>query len=163
MDYIIEVLEKSFDYYFISMIILGNTFLWHLNFYPEKLLAKKKSKVYLTALHSLFFGFIYHYLNTKGNVENDLKIMLNSYLLATSLYELGLKEVIEYLKGNTARLIIRKIESKSNEDSNGFQFRDSYPPLQTSEDDETCEEEEDKPKKIKKKKAKKNEDDTETN
>lgn len=158
MDYVIEVLEKSFDYYFISMIILGNTFLWHLNFYPEKLLARKKSKVYLTALHSLFFGFIYHYLNTKGNEENDLKIMLNSYLLATSLYEFGLKEVIEYLKSNTARLIIKKIEHKSDEDD-GYSSSDNF----SSHSEYINDEEEIKPKRTKKKKVKADVSDSENN
>ena len=162
MDYVIEVLEKSFDYYFISMIILGNTFLWHLNFYPEKLLAQKKSKVYLTALHSLLFGFIYHYLNAKGNEENDLKIMLNSYLLATSLYEFGLKEVIEYLKGNTARLIIKKIERKSDEED-GSSSSDNFSNYSESVNEEEEEEEEIKPKKTKKKKVKADAIDTENN
>jgi hypothetical protein len=124
MDYAIEVLEKSFDYYFISMIVLGNAFVWHLGFYPEWLLNKKKSKVYLTALHSLIFGFIYHYLTLKSGAEADLKIMLNSFLLATSLYEFGLKEVIEWLKNNGSKLVIKKIqkeagdETSSNENNN---------------------------------------------
>jgi hypothetical protein len=117
MDYAIEVLEKSFDYYFISMIVLGNAFVWHLGFYPQWLLNKKKSKVYLTALHSLVFGFIYHYLTVKSGAEADLKIMLNSFLLATSLYEFGLKEVIEWLKSNGSKLVIKKIQKEAGEET----------------------------------------------
>jgi hypothetical protein len=79
---------------------------WHLKFYPEWIINKKKSKAYLTALHSLIFGFIYYKLNVISGTETDLKIMFNSFLLAISLYEFGLKEIIEWLRNDLRKLYI---------------------------------------------------------
>jgi hypothetical protein len=115
MDYIVEILEKSFDYYIILMIILGNTFVWHLKFYPEWIINKKKSKAYLTALHSLIFGFIHYKLNIISGIEIDLKVMFNSFLLAISLYEFGLKEIIEWLRNNISKIVIKKIKKQTDD------------------------------------------------
>ena len=117
MDYIIELFEKSFDIYFICLIIFGNNFLWDLNFYSNYLLQKVK-KVYLTAFHSILLGVLY-YLSIKffGNNDLEVRALLNSYFLSTSLYELGIRDVIEYLKVNASKIMINKIKNAAG-DSN---------------------------------------------
>jgi hypothetical protein len=118
MDYILGLFEKSFDIYFICLIILGNNFLWDLNFYSNYLLEKIK-KVYLTALHSILLGVLY-YLIIKyfGNNDLEVKALLNSYFLSTSLYELGLRDVIDYLKANASKIMIKKIQNAAGDDNN---------------------------------------------
>jgi hypothetical protein len=115
MDYIIELFEKSFDIYFICLIIFGNNFLWDLNFYSNYLLQKIK-KVYLTALHSVLLGVLY-YLSIKffGNNDLEVRALLNSYFLSTSLYELGIRDVIEYLKANASKIMINKIKNATGD------------------------------------------------
>lgn len=44
--------------------------------------------------------------------------MVNSYFLATSLWEFGIKEVISYLKQNLASIVINKIKNNTSGDSN---------------------------------------------
>ena len=118
MDYLISLFEKSFDIYFICLIIFGNNFLWDLNFYSNYLLQKVK-KVYLTALHSIFLGVLY-YLIIKyfGNDDLEVRSLLNSYFLSTSLYELGIRDIIEYLKINGSKIIINKLKNGSGENGN---------------------------------------------
>lgn len=117
MDYITGLFERSFDIYFICLIILGNNFLWDLNFYSHYLLEKVK-KVYLTAIHSILLGVLYYlaviYL---GNGDLEVRALINSYFLSTSLYELGLRDVIEYLKANASRIMIKKIKTAAGDDS----------------------------------------------
>ena len=121
MDYILGLFEKSFDIYFICLIILGNNFLWDLNFYSNYLLEKVK-KVYLTAFHSILLGVLY-YLIIKyfGNNDLEVKALLNSYFLSTSLYELGLRDVIDYLKANASKIMIKKIQNAAGDDNNATQ------------------------------------------
>lgn len=124
MEYVISLFEKTFDFYFICLIILGNAFVFDLHLYPESLLEKSKGKVYLAAFNSLIFGIGYYYINILSNSVVDLKTMVNSYFLATSLWEFGIKEVIVYLKQNLASILINKLKnsepkSNSNSDSQG--------------------------------------------
>ena len=117
MDYITSLFERSFDIYFICLIILGNNFLWDLNFYSNYLLEKIK-KVYLTAIHSILLGALYYFAVTYfGNGNLEVRALINSYFLSTSLYELGLRDVIEYLKANASRLMIKKIKTVAGDDS----------------------------------------------
>lgn len=118
MDYVIGLFEKTFDFYFISLIILGNTFVFDLGLYPKSIIEKSKGKVYLAAFNSLVFGVAYYYINIVTNSVVDLKTMVNSYFLATSLWEFGIKEVISYLKQNLASIVINKIKSNTSGDSN---------------------------------------------
>ena len=122
MDYLIGLFEKTFDFSFITLIILGNTFVFDLGIYPKTIIDKAKGKVYLSAFNSLVFGVIYYYLNSFSNVQVELKSMLNSYFLATSLWEFGVKDVIVYIKQNLASILINKIKgtgSSENQTPNG--------------------------------------------
>lgn len=110
MDYIIGLFEKSFDMYFICLIILGNNFLCNLEFYSK--LMEKVKKVYVTALNSILLGVLYYFLiKYAGNNDLEVKALLNSYFLSTSLYELGIRDVIEYLKNNASRIMINKLKT----------------------------------------------------
>lgn len=118
MDTLLSVFEKNFDSYYVFLVLIGNNFLWELNFYSEYLLQKVK-KVYLTALHSLLLGLLYYYVSNLSGAEIEVKALLNSYFLATSVYELGLKDVLSYLKQNGAKLLINKIKSHNDNGSSG--------------------------------------------
>lgn len=113
MDTLLAVFEKNFDSYYVFLVLIGNNFLWELNFYSEYLLQKVR-KVYLTALHSLLLGVLYYYVSTAAGQDVHAKLLLNSYFLATSVYELGLKDVLSYLKANGANLLISKFKSSSS-------------------------------------------------
>jgi hypothetical protein len=114
MDYLISLFEKSFDVYFICLIIFGNNFLWNLGIYSK--LIEKVRKVYLTALNSILLGILYYYaIKYVGNDDLEVKALLNSYFLSTSLYELGLRDVIDYLKNNGANIIINKLKSSAGD------------------------------------------------
>ena len=115
MDYITGLFERSFDIYFICLIILGNNFLWDLNFYSNYLLEKVK-KVYLTAIHSILLGVLYYFaIKYIGNNDLEIRSLINSYFLSTSLYELGLRDVIDYLKANASKIMIKKIQNAAGE------------------------------------------------
>lgn len=115
MDYITGLFERSFDIYFICLIILGNNFLWDLNFYSNYLLEKVK-KVYLTAIHSILLGVLYYFaIKYVGNNDLEIRSLINSYFLSTSLYELGLRDVIDYLKANASKIMIKKIQNAAGE------------------------------------------------
>ena len=117
MDFLIELFEKSFDVYFICLIIFGNNFLWGLGIYSK--LIEKVKKVYLTALNSILLGILYYFaIKYLGNNDLEIKSLLNSYFLSTSLYELGLRDVIDYLKENGSKILINKIKSSTG-DTNG--------------------------------------------
>jgi hypothetical protein len=117
MDYITSLFERSFDIYFICLIILGNNFLWDLNFYSNYLLERIK-KVYLTALHSVLLGVFYYFVvKYFGSNDLEVKALINSYFLSTSLYELGLKDVIDYLKANASRIMINKIKTATGDNN----------------------------------------------
>ena len=115
MDYITGLFERSFDIYFICLIILGNNFLWDLNFYSNYLL-EKVIKVYLTAIHSILLGVLYYFaIKYVGNNDLEIRSLINSYFLSTSLYELGLRDVIDYLKANASKIMIKKIQNAAGE------------------------------------------------
>ena len=117
MDYITGLFERSFDIYFICLIILGNNFLWDLNFYSNYLLEKVK-KVYLTAIHSILLGVLYYFaIKYVGNNDLEIRSLINSYFLSTSLYELGLRDVIDYLKANASKIMIKKIQNAAGENN----------------------------------------------
>jgi len=109
MDYLIGLFEKSFDMYFICLIIFGNNFLWSLGIYNK--LIEKVKKVYLTAINSILLGVLYYYMiKYFGNNDLEVRSLLNSYFLSTSLYELGVRDIIEYLKNNGSKIIINKLK-----------------------------------------------------
>ena len=114
MDYLTILFEKNFDTYYIFLVLIGNNFLWNLGFYSNYLLQKVK-KVYLTALHSIILGLLYYFAIIQfGDGIVEPKSLLNSYFLATSIYELGLKDVLEYLKLNGSKMIIDKLKGSSD-------------------------------------------------
>ena len=117
MDFLIGLFEKTFDFYFICLIIFGNNFLWGLGIYCK--LAEKIKKVYLTAFNSILLGVLYYFaIKYLGNDDLEVKSLLNSYFLSTSLYELGLRDVIDYLKENGSKILINKIKNSTG-DTNG--------------------------------------------
>ena len=114
MDEILEWVRLNFDWYFVVMILLGNYFIFSLVTYPEIITRPKKSKVYLTAFHSVIIGAIYYYIDKTVHI----KILINSFLLSTSIYELGLKDLLEYVKNNGSNMIIKKVlKDSAMEDS----------------------------------------------
>jgi hypothetical protein len=116
MDFLTGLFEKSFDVYFICLIIFGNNFLWGLGIYSK--LIEKVKKVYLTAINSILLGVLY-YLVIKylGNDDLEIKSLLNSYFLSTSIYELGTRDAIDYLKENGSKILINKIKSSTGDNS----------------------------------------------
>ena len=115
MEYLVELFEKNFDTYYIFLVLIGNNFIWDLGFYNNYLLQKVK-KVYLTAIHSIILGCLYYFVIMQfGNGVVEPKSLLNSYFLSTSMYELGLKDVLEYLKQNGSKMIIDKLKGNSEQ------------------------------------------------
>ena len=114
MEYLISLFEKSFDMYFICLIIFGNNFLWGLGIYNK--LIEKVKKVYLTAINSILLGLLYYYMiKYFGNNDLEVRSLLNSYFLSTSLYELGVRDIIEYLKNNGSKIIINKLKASAGD------------------------------------------------
>lgn len=114
MEDILNFLSNNFDWYFILMILLGNFFIFNLITYPEFITKIKKSKVYLTVIHSILIGIVYYLLDKSINI----KILINSFLLATSIYEMGLKDILDYVKENGSNIVLSKIKQKVESDTN---------------------------------------------
>jgi hypothetical protein len=120
MDYLIGLFEKSFDVYFICLIIFGNNFLCELGFYSK--LMDKIKKVYVTAINSILLGILYYYaVKFFGNNDLEVKALLNSYFLSTSLYELGARDVIEYLRNNGSKILINKLKANAGDSNENTQ------------------------------------------
>jgi hypothetical protein len=114
MDDFSNFLSSNFDWYFVIMILLGNYFIFNLISYPEIITNLKRSKVYLTLFHSVIIGVIYFYIDKTIN----MKILINSFLLSTSIYEMGLKEILDYVKQNGSNIVLSKLKSKVESDTN---------------------------------------------
>ena len=114
MEDFINFLSNNFDWYFIIMILLGNYFIFNLISYPEIITNIKRSKVYLTIFHSVIIGIFYYYIDKTVNI----KILINSFLLSTSIYEMGLKEILDYVKQNGSSIVLNKLKSKVESDTN---------------------------------------------
>lgn len=111
MDFLTEIFNKNFDTYFIVLIILGNNII--LSNLPDKVLNFHKSKTYLTVVNSILMGVGYYYLDQYFETEpTNMKILINSFLLSTSLYEMGLKELINFIKDNGKNFLIKKTAEK---------------------------------------------------
>ena len=113
MDWLTEIFNKNFDMYFMILVILGNNIL--LNHLPESVLNFYKSKTYLTAINSILMGVGYFYLDKYFRVEAEplnMKVLVNSFLISTKLYEMGLKEVIAYIKDNGKNFLLKKAAEK---------------------------------------------------
>ena len=113
MDWLTEIFNKNFDMYFMILVILGNNII--LNHLPESVLNFYKSKTYLTAINSILMGVGYFYLDKYFRVEAEplnMKVLVNSFLLSTTLYEMGLKEVIAYIKDNGKNFLLKKAAEK---------------------------------------------------
>ena len=88
--------EKWFDWYYIILVILGN---W----YVFKNFGFKVHKRYVTLILSAVFGalyvYFYEYIIADATVTKaDIRVIINSYLLSTSIYELGGKDLFKYLE-----------------------------------------------------------------
>ena len=111
MDFLTEIFNKNFDTYFIVLIILGNNII--LSSLPDKVLNFHKSKTYLTVINSILMGVGYYYLDQYFEAEpTNMKILINSFLLSTTLYEMGLKELINFIKDNGKKFLIKKTAEK---------------------------------------------------
>jgi hypothetical protein len=113
MDWLTEIFNKNFDMYFMILVILGNNII--LNHLPERVLNFYKSKTYLTAINSILMGVGYFYLDKYFRIEAEplnMKVLVNSFLLSTTLYEMGLKEVITYIKDNGKNFLLKKAAEK---------------------------------------------------
>lgn len=113
MEWIESIISNNFDFSFILLIILGNFYIYNLSFYPKSLLEWKKSKTFLTALHSLLLGIFYYFILDYFMSETpNVKVLLNSFFLSTSLYEFGMKDALEYLKENGSSFLLKSIKQK---------------------------------------------------
>lgn len=113
MDWLTEIFNKNFDMYFMILVILGNNIIF--SALPETILNFYKSKTYLTVINSVLMGIGYFYLDKYFRVEAEplnMKVLVNSFLLSTTLYEMGLKEVITYIKDNGKNFLLKKAAEK---------------------------------------------------
>jgi hypothetical protein len=113
MDWITEVFNKNFDMYFMVLVILGNNILFDM--LPQKILEFYKSKTYLTTVSSLIMGIGYFYLDKYFRIEAEPvnpKVLINSFLLSTTLYEMGFKEIINFIKENGKNFLLKKAAEK---------------------------------------------------
>lgn len=113
MDWLTEIFNKNFDMYFMILVILGNNIIF--SALPENILNFYKSKTYLTVINSVLMGIGYFYLDKYFRVEAEplnMKVLVNSFLLSTTLYEMGLKEVITYIKDNGKNFLLKKAAEK---------------------------------------------------
>lgn len=113
MDWLTEIFNKNFDMYFMILVILGNNILFEI--LPQKVLDFYKSKTYLTIVNSIIMGIGYFYLDRYFRIETEPvnpKVLLNSFLFSTTLYEMGFKEVINFLKTNGKNFLLRKAAEK---------------------------------------------------
>lgn len=113
MDWLTEIFNKNFDMYFMILVILGNNIIF--SALPENILNFYKSKTYLTVINSVLMGIGYFYLDKYFRVEAEplnMKVLVNSFLLSTTLYEMGLKEVITYIKDNGKNFLLKKVAEK---------------------------------------------------
>jgi hypothetical protein len=113
MDWLTEIFNKNFDMYFMILVILGNNIIF--SSLPESILNFYKSKTYLTVINSILMGVGYFYIDKYFRVEVEplnMKVLINSFLLSTTLYEMGLKEVITYIKDNGKNFLLKKAAEK---------------------------------------------------
>ena len=113
MDWLTEIFNKNFDMYFMILVILGNNILFEI--LPQKVLDLYKSITYLTIVYSIIMGIGYFYLDRYFRIETEPvnpKVLLNSFLFSTTLYEMGFKEVINFLKTNGKNFLLRKAAEK---------------------------------------------------
>lgn len=106
-----EWIKVNFDWYFVIMILLGNYFMFSLIPYPESITKFKRSKVYLTVVQSVVIGLIYYKIDPTVHI----KILINSFLLSTSIYEMGLKDLFDYFKDNGSTILLKKVKEKVEE------------------------------------------------
>ena len=113
MDFLTETFFKNFDMYFMVLIILGNNILFDV--LPQKVLDFYKSKTYLTMINSFVMGVGFFYLDKYFRIESEPvnpKVLINSYLLSTTLYEMGFKEMIKFIKNNGKDFLLKKAAEK---------------------------------------------------
>jgi len=111
-----EFLETNFDIVFMIMILLGNFTLFNIVPYG-KLLKMKKMKMLLTFIQSSLIGVGYFYLSRYegGDDISSIRVLINSFLLASLVYEFGLKEVFEYLKTKGGSILVSIFKKKLGE------------------------------------------------
>lgn len=113
MEWLTEIFAKNFDMYFMVLVILGNNILFDI--LPQKYLDFYKSKTYLTIVNSIAMGIGYFYLDRYFRIETEPvnpKVLLNSFLFSTTLYEMGFKEVINFIKANGKNFLLKKAAEK---------------------------------------------------
>ena len=113
MEWLTEIFAKNFDMYFMVLVILGNNILFDI--LPQKYLDFYKSKTYLTIVNSITMGIGYFYLDRYFRIEAEPvnpKVLLNSFLFSTTLYEMGFKEVINFIKANGKNFLLKKAAEK---------------------------------------------------
>jgi hypothetical protein len=113
MEWLTEIFAKNFDMYFMVLVILGNNILFDV--LPQKYLDFYKSKTYLTIVNSIAMGIGYFYLDRYFRIEAEPvnpKVLLNSFLFSTTLYEMGFKEVINFIKANGKNFLLKKAAEK---------------------------------------------------
>ena len=109
MDF--DSILANFDWVYVIMVLLGNEILFSI-FPYGKLLKIKKMKLVLTLLQSFGIGIGYYYLNTMEVEPTSIKVLVNSFLLSSLVYEYGVKELFDFLKTKGSYLILNMFKSK---------------------------------------------------
>ena len=104
----------NFDWIYVVMVLLGNALLFDIIPYG-KLLKYKKAKLILTLIQSFGIGVGYYYLNKMEVEPTSIKVLINSFLLASLVYEYGVKDLISFLKEKGSALLLKLFKSKLEE------------------------------------------------
>lgn len=117
MEWLDNLITNNFDVSFIPLVIIGNFLIYNSGLYPQKLLSFSKSKVILTFINSLILGVGYWFLTSNvGTNPPEIRTLLNSFLLSTSLYEFGIKESLQFLKENGSGFLVQKLKQRIEND-----------------------------------------------
>jgi hypothetical protein len=118
MEWLENLISNNFDVSFIPLVIIGNFLIYNSGLYPQKLLSFSKSKVILTFVNSLVLGIGYWFLTSNiGSTPPEIRTLLNSFLLSTTLYEFGIKESLQFLKENGSSFLVKKLKERIENDS----------------------------------------------
>jgi len=112
MEWLESLINNNFDISFVILIILGNFWILNLDFYPQAIKDFKNSKTFLTGFHSLLLGFLYWWILSFTGTTGDPRVLLNSFLLSTSLYEFGMKSALLYIKEHGGTFLLDALKNK---------------------------------------------------
>ena len=110
MDFLDSILG-NFDWVYVVMVLLGNEILFSVIPYG-KVLKLGKMKLVLTLLQSFLIGIGYYHLNKMEVEPTSIKILVNSFLLSSLIYEYGVKDLFNFLKQKGSGLLLNFFKAK---------------------------------------------------